>query len=65
MLTNIAKAEGKKLYFSGVLGGIMNGLFSGMGVVKKVFGNLVFDMEMSNTFGFNYCIIGFEDSFKE
>lgn len=65
MLRNIADAEGKKMRFFGLLGSLVRGLMSNNALVQKVFGNLVYDMSLSDTFDFKYCTTTFEDSFKD
>lgn len=64
MMQKIAQANGKSGKVSRFLGGLA-GIFKGMGLVRKAFGNLVYAKDMSDTFGFAYDIVPFEDSFRD
>lgn len=65
MLRYIAEAQGKKMRFSGLMGSVVKGLMANSMTVKKVYGNLVYDKALSDTFGFKYCTTDFEQSFRD
>ncbi len=56
LLSNIAKACNKKIYFSGILGRIVR-LFSWAGIVKKVYGGVSYESELSESFHGEYRVV--------
>ncbi|HFU3723417.1 TPA: NAD-dependent epimerase/dehydratase family protein [Streptococcus suis] len=56
----IAEASGKRIYFTNLFNPVINLLFH-IDTVKKVFGNLVYEKEMS-MYEFNYQLVDFKDS---
>ncbi|MGQ7330376.1 NAD-dependent epimerase/dehydratase family protein [Streptococcus suis] len=62
LVGKIAEAHHKKIYFTKLFNPIIR-LFFGLDTVKKVFGNLVYEKEMSR-YDFEYQVIGFEESIK-
>lgn len=62
LVKSIAKVHGKKIYFTKVFNPIIKLLFH-FDTVKKVFGNLVYEQEMSR-YAFEYQVIDFEESIK-
>ena len=56
----IAEASGKRIYFTNLFNPVINLLFH-IDTVKKVFGNLVYEKEMS-MYEFNYQLVNFKDS---
>lgn len=60
LVKSIAKVHGKKIYFTKVFNPIIKLLFYS-DTVKKVFGNLVYEKEMS-IYEFNYQLVDFKDS---
>ncbi|HEP1575814.1 TPA: NAD-dependent epimerase/dehydratase family protein [Streptococcus suis] len=62
LVGKIAEAHHKKIYFTKLFNPIIR-LFFGLDTVKKVFGNLVYEKEMSH-YDFEYQVIDFEESIK-
>lgn len=62
LVGKIAAAHHKKIYFTKLFNPIIR-LFFGLDTVKKVFGNLVYEKEMSR-YDFEYQVIDFEESIK-
>ncbi|WP_105111165.1 NAD-dependent epimerase/dehydratase family protein [Streptococcus suis] len=62
LVGKIAEAHHKKIYFTKLFNPIIR-LFFGLDTVKKVFGNLVYEKEMSR-YDFEYQVIDFEESIK-
>lgn len=60
LVGKIAEAHHKKIYFTKLFNPIIR-LFFGLDMVKKVFGNLVYEKEMSR-YDFEYQVIDFEES---
>lgn len=59
----IAKQHGKRIHLSHMIAlGIK--IFGGQNIIKKVFGNLVLDFELSNYKNFEYCVSSLNDSIK-
>ena len=58
----IAEVHGKKIYFTKMFNPVIKLLFH-FDTVKKVFGNLVYEQEMSR-YAFEYQVIDFEESIK-
>ena len=56
----IAEVNGKSIYFTNLFNPVINLLFH-FDTVKKVFGNLVYEKEMS-IYEFNYQLVDFKDS---
>ncbi len=62
LVGEIAASQGKKVYLISVFNPIIKLLF-GLDTVKKVFGNLVYDQEMSH-YDFDYQVTDFEESIR-
>lgn len=64
LVKEIAKENSKKVYLSKSL--YLGIIFFGkkVNVLNKVFGNLVFDLKVSNYGNFSYCVSNFEESIK-
>ncbi|HFR3550166.1 TPA: NAD-dependent epimerase/dehydratase family protein [Streptococcus suis] len=62
LVGKIAEVHHKKIYFTKLFNPIIR-LFFGLDTVKKVFGNLVYEKEMSR-YDFEYQVIDFEESIK-
>lgn len=63
MVKQIAKCHGKKIILTPIFNPMLR-LMSGMSVVKKVFGSLVYDRDMSEYGTKEYRIKGFEESIR-
>jgi UDP-glucose 4-epimerase len=59
----ISKVHGKKIRLTKVFNPIL-GLMFGIGIVNKVFGNLVYEQSMSDYDKVNYRIRSFEESIE-
>lgn len=62
LVGEIAASQGKKVYLISVFNPFIK-LLSGLDTVKKVFGNLVYDEEMSH-YDFDYQVTDFEESIR-
>ena len=62
LVGEIAASQGKKVYLISIFNPIIK-LFFGLDTVKKVFGNLVYDQEMSH-YDFDYQVTDFEESIR-
>jgi UDP-glucose 4-epimerase len=58
----IAKENSKKIYFSRILTYVINFFGNKISVFNKVFGNLVFDLDLSSYRDFKYCVVDLERS---
>jgi UDP-glucose 4-epimerase len=58
----IAKENSKKIYFSRILTYVINFFGKKISVFNKVFGNLVFDLDLSSYRDFKYCVVDLERS---
>lgn len=62
MIRFIAKENGKQIYLSKVLSLGIALWGKRVKLVNKVFGNLVYELSLSNYKDFEYCIVGFKES---
>ena len=61
LVNQIAKVNRNKIYLSRFLGFLVK-FFGFSKMISKVFGNLVYDKNMSDYFKYEYCIYSFEES---
>jgi UDP-glucose 4-epimerase len=64
MVRLIAKENYKKIYFSRILAFGIKLFKRQVNILNKVFGNLVFDLELSSYKDFEYCVTDFEKSIE-
>jgi len=64
LVKTIAEVHGKKIWMTKVFNPVL-GLMFGIGIVNKVFGNLVYEKSMSDYDKANYRIRTFKETFKE
>ena len=64
LVKDISVASGHKLFLTKVFHPILLTLGQRIGVVKKVFGNEVYDMYLSNHFDGKYRVVSYEESIK-
>lgn len=62
MVKIIAAVHGKKIYFTKIFNPIIKKLSKRLKVINKVFGNLVYDQELSNYKSKDYCVNSLEQS---
>lgn len=63
MVKEIAKQDGKKIHLSNAFNHTLKKMSGRLGLVDKIFGNLVYDPTMSN-FELDYQVVDFEKSIK-
>jgi len=64
MVKLISEAHGKKIYLTKLFNFILNPLRTRQGIINKVFGDLVYDMEMSR-YKNDYCVNGLIGTIKK
>lgn len=60
----IAHFYGKKILKSKALGGLLRAGKNTFPMVNKIFGNLIYDKNLSQHYNWNYCKVGFEESIE-
>jgi len=63
MVKVIAEVHGKKIKLVKIFNPLIF-LFSGIGIIKKLFGNLTYDKSLSNFYNFDYQIRDFKESIE-
>lgn len=65
MVSIIAKSHGKKIRLTNIFNLPIKLLIPRVNILKKAFGNLAYDKDMSNNFNGEYRILNFEDSINK
>ena len=65
LIQHVANAHGKRLRQSPFWGGFFRRFLGRLGLVEKIWGTLVIGKELSTTFGWDYNVLSFEDSFAD
>lgn len=62
LVKNIAEVYGKRIHLVGFLNPLINFGFKKVSYINKIFGNLVYEKELSDYQSFKYCIYNIKDS---
>lgn len=64
LVVNIAALSGKRVHTTKFFNILIYLLISKAAIIKKIFGDLTYDKNMSNYMDFKYCVVNFKDSIR-
>lgn len=65
MVVSVATNYKKKIYTTKLFNSLLKLLSKKVKIIDKAFGNLTYDMSISNHYDFKYCVVDFEESIKK